>query len=160
LEKHYARAEISARLKDDVIEVDEPANVTRFTVFAWRPKLRIGKTELAIPKGKLPGTVIVRTEKGWVVGAEAEGGKRPGLQGAIDDAFTSRFLCVRGTGKPWNKGADDYAKASLKRFADEWEHYFRGKLPVKDDTAVTSEDIQNKNLIFFGDPGSNSWIAK
>src|SRR2546430_10802240 len=35
-----------------------------------------------------------------------------------------------------------------------------GELPVKDDTKVTSEDIQTKNLILFGDPGSNSWIAK
>lgn len=82
------------------------------------------------------------------------------MQGPIDDAFTEPFLCVRGTGKPWNKGADDYAQASLKRFAEEWHHYFRGALPVKDDTAVTENDLNDKNLILFGDPGSNSWIAK
>ena len=61
----------------------------------------------------------------------------PGLQGPIDDAFTTPFLCVRGTGKAWNPAVQAWADASLKRFAYEWNRYFRGDLPVKDDTAVT-----------------------
>lgn len=167
LEKHYARAEIRGRIKDDTFEVDEPTNITSFSIPTGRkkPKVRIGKTELHVPaiyqtKG---GSSIVfsRTKAGWEgVSRGGNSGKRPGLQGPIDDAFTEPFLCVRGTGKPWNKGADDYAKASLKRFAEEWHHYFRGELPVKDDTAVTDDDLFRKNLILFGDPGSNSWIAK
>ena len=32
--------------------------------------------------------------------------------------------------------------------------------PVKDDTEVTEDDVRNKHLILFGDPGSNPWIAK
>jgi hypothetical protein len=67
---------------------------------------------------------------------------------------------VRGTGKPWNTATQAYADASLRRFADEWHHYFRGVLPVKDDRDVTVHDVQTRNLILFGDPGSNSWIAK
>jgi len=31
---------------------------------------------------------------------------------------------------------------------------------VKDDAAVTDEDVRTKNLILFGDPGSNKWIAQ
>ncbi|MGI8978591.1 MAG: prolyl oligopeptidase family serine peptidase [Pirellulaceae bacterium] len=164
LEKHYARAEISARIKDDTVEVDEPTNITRFAIVLWRPKVRIGKIELQPPevkgKYKLTYAEFSRTKEGWKYDAPRNSGKRPGLQGPIDDAFTKPFLCVRGTGKPWNKGADDYAKASLKRFAEEWHRYFRGDLPVKDDTAVTEEELSQKNLILFGDPGSNSWIAK
>jgi hypothetical protein len=53
-----------------------------------------------------------------------------------------------------------WADASLKRFSDEWSRYFRGDLPVKDDTAVTADDVRRFNLIFFGDPGSNAWIAR
>ena len=87
-------------------------------------------------------------------------GKRPGLQGPIDDAFTTPFLCVRGTGKAWNPAVQAWAEANLKRFAYEWSRYFRGDLPVKDDTAVTDEDIQRFNLILFGDPGSNALIAR
>jgi hypothetical protein len=159
LEKHYARAEISARLKDDAIEVDEPKNITRFSVLPLRPKLRIGEIEIKLPEGET-ARVISRTDKGWALSSEPLAGKRPGLQGPIDDAFTERFLCVRGTGKPWNEATQKYADASLKRFAEEWRHYFRGQLPIKDDTEVTEADIRLNNLILFGDPGSNSWIAK
>jgi len=87
-------------------------------------------------------------------------GKRPGLQGPIDDAFTTPFLCVRGTGKPWNAQVQNYADASLRRYADEWHQYFRGELPIKDDVDVTPNDIRTRNLILFGDPGSNKWIAE
>ena len=159
LEKHYARAEISARLRNDAIEIDEPKNITRFSVLPLRPKLRIGAIEIKLPQGEA-AAVISRTEKGWVLSSEPLAGKRPGLQGPIDDAFTERFICVRGTGKPWNPAVQKYSDASLKRFAEEWHHYFRGELPVKDDSAVTEDDVLHKNLILFGDPGSNSWIAK
>jgi hypothetical protein len=36
----------------------------------------------------------------------------------------------------------------------------RGSLPVKSDTEVTEADVRDRHLILFGDPGSNSWIAK
>ena len=171
LEKHYARAEITARLKDDAIEVDEPTNITRFALAPLRKIIRIGKSELAVPeitgKGEAdtPLAIISRVKDGWECTGTGNatrvlGGKRPGLQGPIDDAFAEPFLCVRGTGKPWNTAANSYAEASLKRFAGEWHHYFRGELPVKDDTKVTKEDIQSKNLILFGDPGSNALLAK
>lgn len=172
LQQHYARAEISARLRDDVVEVAEPQNITRFAIRTSQldkvPKrLRIGTTELELPRAvssKSKGIVITRRNKTWSIAGEVGKvsltGKRPGLQGPIDDAFTTPFLCVRGTGQPWNAAANAYTTASLKRFADEWHHYFRGQLPVKDDTDVTAEDLRTRNLILFGDPGSNSYIAK
>ena len=90
----------------------------------------------------------------------AAGGKRPGLQGPIDDAFSAPFLCVRGTGVPWNTDVQAWADARLKRFAEEWRVWFRGELPVKKDTEVTDEDVNGRHLILFGDPGSNAWIRK
>jgi hypothetical protein len=86
--------------------------------------------------------------------------KTAGSQGPIDDAFTGPFLCVRGTGKPWNPAPQRYAEADLKRFEEEWEKYLRGTLPVKDDVDVTDQDMATKNLILFGDPGSNSLLAQ
>ncbi|MFO0970117.1 MAG: hypothetical protein U0793_31585 [Gemmataceae bacterium] len=53
-----------------------------------------------------------------------------------------------------------WADASLRRFAYEWRRYFRGDLPVKDDTEVTPDDLKRCNLILFGDPGSNKWIKE
>jgi predicted esterase len=85
--------------------------------------------------------------------------KVAGLQGPIDDAFMESFLCVRGTGPPWNEGSQKYAEANLDRFSREWDKYMRGKLPVKDDVEITDEDIANRHLILFGDPASNTIIA-
>ena len=87
-------------------------------------------------------------------------GKRPGVQGPIDDAFAAPFLCVRGTGQPWNPAVGAWAEASLRRFSYEWARYMRGDLPMKNDSEVTETDVRTKNLILFGDPGSNSWIRK
>jgi dienelactone hydrolase len=86
--------------------------------------------------------------------------KSPGLQGPIDDAFAEPFLCVRGTGKAWHAATAKYAEANLNRFREEWSKYFRGELPVKDDTEVTSEDIGTHHLVLFGDPSSNALIAQ
>ncbi len=168
LDRHYARAELSAKLVEGGVIVEEPRNITRFAInvagLTERPRrLRIGSEEYVVPdKGDRIESVrvagrwrIINNNDQAVITA-----KRPGLQGPIDDAFTTPFLCVRGTGKPWNAAVQGYADASLRRFTDEWHHYFRGELPVKDDVAVTDEDVRTRNLILFGDPGSNSWIAQ
>lgn len=172
LERHYARAELSAKFKDSVLRIDEPRNITRFAIdLAQLPEMpshfHLGHVELpqsAIPIGAAKRLVVVRREGMWAIERDADPsagtGKRPGLQGPIDDAFSGPFLCVRGTGQPWNAAAKAYSDASLDRFAEEWRHYFRGELPMKNDVDVTSDDVQNRHLILFGDPGSNSWIAK
>lgn len=83
-----------------------------------------------------------------------------GLQGPIDDAFMDRFLCVRGTGKPWHAATQKYADGNFERFAFEWNKFLRGKLPIKNDVDVTEQDIASSHLILFGDPSSNSLIAQ
>lgn len=171
LERHYERAEFAARLNGATLEIAEPKNITRFAISVGQlpakpTTFRIGTQELAVPTQLPPSgeVAIARSAQGWRIVDDttnsAEQGKRPGLQGPIDDAFTRPFLCVRGTGTAWNPKAQGYAAAALQRFAAEWHRYFRGELPVKDDTAVTDEDIRTRNLIVFGDPGSNALIAK
>lgn len=172
LERHYSRAELSAKLLDDVLVVEEPRNITRFAISGSQlpmpPRsLRVGSSELPFPNSASETKsriVVARHDDKWRIENDAvqatRAAKRPGLQGPIDDAFTSPFLCVRGTGQPWNAGVKTYADTSLRRFADEWHRYFRGELPIKEDTAVTETDLRTKNLILFGDPGGNSWIAK
>lgn len=172
LKQHYSRAEISAERSADAIEIDEPKNITRFAIrTALLPRvpktLRVGSTALSLASTTTAGSariVIVRRDDRWSIVSEADNElpttKRPGLQGPIDDAFTTPFLCVRGTGQAWNPAVQAYTTASLNRFAREWHHYFRGTLPVKNDVDVTAEDIQTRNLILFGDPGSNRYIAK
>jgi pimeloyl-ACP methyl ester carboxylesterase len=175
LREHYRRSEISAQILDDgTVEVDEPRNVTRFAVLpaalpGKNARVRIANADIPIPDNREEGqprgaAVFQRQADVWRLatssGKERVSRKCPGLTGPIDDAFTTKFLCVRGTGRAWNARAQAYCEASLQRFAREWQRYFRGELPVKDDSAVTEDDIRSCNLILFGDPGSNSWIAK
>ncbi|MBN9517551.1 prolyl oligopeptidase family serine peptidase [bacterium] len=174
LGEHYARAELDAVVAaDGTVDLKEPTNVTRFALLPpvlqeADPRLRVGGAAVALParaRAAPPARpVIGRRDGKWVylgeLGAVALDGKRPGLQGPIDDAFTTPFLCIRGTGRGWNPAVQAWADASLKRFAAEWHRYFRGDLPVKDDTAVTAEDVRRCNLILFGDPGSNAFIAR
>ena len=170
---HYQRAEIAARLADDgALTISEPRNITRFAIHppalpANGGSLTVGGNKISLPPqtGDRPRPVILERRAGkWEsLGATdpaALPGKRPGLQGPIDDAFARPFLCVRGTGKPWNPAVGAWADANLKRFADEWRRHYRGHLPVKNDTDVTDDDVRRANLILFGDPGSNPWISK
>ena len=173
LETHYQRAEIEARIAaDGSITVTEPRNITRFAIHppavgTSGASLTIDGMKIELP-AQLSGTagpvVIERHSGKWrfqgTLDTVTLTGKRPGLQGPIDDAFARPFLCVRGTGKAWNPSVGAWADANLKRFADEWRRHYRGYLPIKDDTEVTEDDFRRANLILFGDPGSNRWISK
>ena len=85
--------------------------------------------------------------------------KTPGLQGPIDDAFVDSFLHVRPTGKPFAKETDAWLGSAFERARNEWRAQFRGVAPAKDDRDITAADIETKNLILWGDPGSNRVLA-
>jgi len=175
LAEHYQRAELDARITtDSSIVVAEPQNITRFCL---RPpalsgrvpitRVILGGTTIILPPRttiETTGIVLERAAGHWrYQGTRAEvvlSGKRPGLQGPIDDAFATRFLCVRGTGTPWNPVVNAWAEANLQRFEQEWRRHYRGDLPIKNDTEVTADDLHRCNLILFGDPGSNRWIGE
>jgi hypothetical protein len=42
----------------------------------------------------------------------------------------------------------------------EWRRQFRGDARVKRDSEVTAEDIEKHNLVLWGDPASNTLIAR
>ena len=173
LEEHYKRAEIDARVDSDgTVTVAEPRNITRFAisppaVSGKDDSVTIAGARMEIPVQKSDGAhplVFEKKDRSWICRGVLESntltGKRPGLQGPIDDAFARPFLCVRGTGKAWNPAIANWADANLRRFADEWRRHYQGYLPVKNDTEVTEVDLRSSNLILFGDPGSNFWISK
>jgi dienelactone hydrolase len=166
LREHYVRSEIDARLSGEgILEIAEPRNVTCFAIhppMTGLVRIRLGSRDIPIPEGARGGSLVLEERDGtWTLAERAPSeGKRPGLQGPIDDAFSGPFLCVRGTGKPWNDEVQSGSLGTLKRFAEEWAFHFRGELPVKDDVQVTEEDVKSRHLILFGDPGSNRWIAQ
>ena len=83
-----------------------------------------------------------------------------GLQGPIDDAFLDPYLLVRPTGKPWNDAVNQQSLRTLAHFQKQWGKYFRGHPFVKDDKDVTIADMTKYHVVLFGDPGSNSLMAK
>ena len=70
------------------------------------------------------------------------------------------FVFVRPTGKPLNDKLANWVQGELAHATKMWRDIFRGDAPVKDDTAVTDEDIASKNFILWGDPSSNRLLAK
>jgi hypothetical protein len=56
--------------------------------------------------------------------------------------------------------ADKWTAAQLGQALSDWELQFRAKPLVKDDNDITDADIADCNLILWGDPQSNSTIAR
>ncbi len=175
LEKHYEKSFVDAE------KTEKGFTVKTQNVYALRLALpdmtelsqavKIDGQDVSVKPGRSNGAVSVHLEKvdgRWqgvmpqklIVEYLRRPRKSNSLQGPIDDAFMGSFLCVRGTGKAWHEKTQQYAEQNLKRFADEWNKYMRGDLPIKDDTDVTEEDLATRHLILFGDPSSNSLIAQ
>ncbi len=176
LDRHYERAAVAAELTESGFRV-KTSNVR--LLLLRLPPGSVGNAVIAIDDQKVEAVPYLTSSGARSVYLQRRDGKwssalpeklysdlarrpykSPGLTGPIDDAFTTSFLCVRGTGKPWHTAPQQYADDSLKRFQAEWNKYLRGDLPVKDDADVTPEDMAGRNLILFGDPASNSLIAQ
>ncbi len=101
------------------------------------------------------------SERKWVNGPSPEPlRKRHNLQGPIDDAFMDSFIFVRPTGTAANEAVGKWAEAELTRAIEHWRRHFRGDARVVNDVDLTDELIQSANLILWGDPKSNSVMAK
>ena len=147
--------------------VAEPQNITRFAIYppaipAKGGSVTIAGVPISLPVADVDESrplLFEKQEGSWIcrgaLDTKSLNGKRPGLQGPMDDAFAKPFLCVRGTGKAWNPEVASWADANLNRFADEWRRHYQGYLPMKNDTEVTEDDVRHSNLILFGDPASN-----
>ena len=159
LDEHYVRAEVDASRTDDLkTYLVTTTNVSRLTFTASPAVYEIdGQT---LKAGANP--TFDRNDRTWTIARGRPAGLRKvhGLQGPIDDAFMAGFLAVRGTGQPWNQAVHDYAHGRFDTLKAEFAKWVRGDIRVKDDAAVSPEDIAKYNLILFGDPGSNRMIAK
>ena len=152
--------------------------------------LNVSRLVLSMPSGTCPlrpngsPTVIidgqklsgdrVRTDRSWesrfikalgqwrLVGRFEFAGlaKRPGLQGPIDDAFMDRFVMVKPTGRANSEAIGKWTEAQLGQALSDWELQFRAKPRVVDDIDLTRDDIENSNLILWGDAGSNLLIER
>jgi hypothetical protein len=190
LEKHYERAEVEAKMRGLPLKLQrvgetptggnfarvgradssdltiKTKNVVRFTLSAHTESSTIavdGQTFIFKRQpNRIPPSVFERENGRWqpVWKPDQTLRKRHGLQGPIDDAFMEPFLCVRPTGAPNHALASDGAKARLELCVKEFSKWMRGDVRLKDDAAITNDDIANHNLILFGDPASNRLLAQ
>ncbi len=151
LEKLYERADIDANRENGRTTVTTK-NVARIKVEGAGP--------LTLDGQQFPVTGEYERANGkWAKAKPAQGlHKTHGLQGPVDDAFFDSFLCVRPTGT--GTKATEYGNAVLDQFQKDFSKWLRGDVRVKNDRDVTAADIADHNLILFGDPWSNSLIAK
>lgn len=78
--------------------------------------------------------------------------------GPLSDAFTGSFLVVVGSKGDAERAGD--AKHLADQFVASWkERYFVG-CRMKKDEDVSAQDIQEYNLVLFGDPSSNELLTK
>ncbi len=160
--EHWERARVDATFADGAVTATTE-NVTAL-VFD-RPDVRA--VTLDGQKLAKPAACYIRDPKTgrWRgEGAEKPGSgplrKRPGLQGPIDDAFLGSFVFVRPTGTPLNPAVGEWTKNEMERAARAWRKFFRGEVRVVDDTAVTDDLSRSANLILWGDPKSNRFLAR
>ncbi len=173
LEKHWDEARITATLESGAV-VAYPKNVSAFTL---SPKglgglvVSIdGKAPKQLPKAGgssgIPNLFHFEKRAGewWTTpkAASSQDGlhKRHNLQGPIDDAFMDSFVMVRPTYEAMNPVVGQWAKTEMAEALFHWRRYFRGEARVKDDSAITADDIKNSNLILWGDPKSNKLLQQ
>ncbi len=98
----------------------------------------------------------------WKPGPAPDQGlrKKHDLQGPVDDAFMDSFIVVRPTGTAKHEAVQKWTTSELQHTVEQWRKQFRGDAVVKDDSAISEKDIASSNLVLFGDPASNSVLAK
>ncbi|MDE3196765.1 MAG: hypothetical protein KGN84_10505, partial [Acidobacteriota bacterium] len=175
LEKHWDRARVDADIESDRAVSAKTTNVSSLT-FDMEPG-----AELLNPASKvtvnLDGQALTvpgpLTDGSWTAHFHRIAGKwaaaeddakklrkRHNLQGPIDDAFMDSFLMVHPTGTPMNEVVGRWTKSEEERAIHQWRGLFRGDARLKDDAAVTDEDIASSNLVLWGDPQSNKVMAR
>ena len=144
-------------LKDVQGEVDEQ-NLIRFSKKAFRVKA-------PRKSDRSWGVRLRRSDDHWqqvspLEPASTELVKKHGLQGPIDDAFMGPFLFVKPSKAGRNPEVDKWVESEFQHAVREWHRQMRGDARIKTSEELKPEDIENYNLILWGDVQSNPTLAK
>jgi len=112
-------------------------------------------------KGRVPetGEVTVFLDRDYENGRGQGLWKRKGLCGPVEDAYCYPFLVVMGTTAK-DEARGKQVEANTQRFRQEWDAYADGLPRWKKDTEVTPQDIEQYNLVCFGEPDTNAILAR
>ena len=150
--QHWQRADVKARFTDDKTISADTKNVTMLSFNGVQPTAVVldGQRLPLKPNYKL---FFAKAGNKWKLASEAATPrKRPGLTGPINDAILEPFLFVRPTGKPLNERVGAWVNGEMNYSAKLWRDVFRGDVLVKDDNALSADDIQKQKFNFVGRP--------
>ncbi|HEX7858876.1 MAG TPA: prolyl oligopeptidase family serine peptidase [Verrucomicrobiae bacterium] len=175
LAEHWQQARIDAELSADGIHATT-TNITALTFeirpglapFASTPKITIDDQTISgknISSDRSWRTSLRKRDGQWIISNPEDNDsatirKRPGLQGPIDDAFMDSFYFVLPSKTSGHEKVDAWVKQESERAVREWRRQFRGEPRVIKDTEVTAEHVASGNLILWGEPDSNTYLAK
>ncbi|MBI2195088.1 MAG: prolyl oligopeptidase family serine peptidase [Planctomycetes bacterium] len=153
-------ARLRAEVRDQTIEV-KTENVLAYHLILPQELVPDGASVRLISNGEasfegpLPADRTLRVGK-----PSAPGGlvKSSRVCGPLPDAFNFPFTVVRGTSG--NPAENQEVDALVDRFLTDWWAYSEGLPPVKKDAEVSEEDIRSRNLVLFGRPHTNAFLAR
>ena len=175
LEQHWEPAHVDAEYSADSGRVTlATRNVMSLTLAfpaGWAPFDVAEPVSVSIDGQPLSGPhplsdrswrfTVHREGREWRLGPPGDGlRKKHDLQGPIDDAFMDSFVFVRPTGKFTHPAVESWVRGELNHAIAAWRQQFRGQARVKDDRDITAADIASANLVLWGDPSSNTVLAK
>ncbi len=176
LEEHWKRSDVTARVVDNKRIQIESRNINGLALtlspklisFGPQSKIKISidddQLNVSPPNAENDYQVRLFKKNGkWALKNQLssnESRKVHGLQGPIDDAFMDSFIFVEPTGKGSSETFDHWVALESEEAVLQWWRQFRGEARTKKDYEVTNEDIENSNLILWGDPSSNQILAR
>ncbi len=178
LDEHWQRGEVRAKFTTgNALEV-KTKNISSLTFEVPAGRVRRAHLDITLPVvltidaqemvGPQPLTdqswtcSLHKINGKWHLGPDLEASKRKrhDLQGPIDDAFMDSFIFVRPTGRARYAAVETWVNSEMHRAIAQWRQQFRGEARVRDDTALTDQDIASSNLVLWGDPQSNAMLGR
>jgi pimeloyl-ACP methyl ester carboxylesterase len=176
LEEHWKEVRVRAQMDAGLNQIElETRNATglKFSIPTGSSPFDLTRRVVVIVDGQIVKAERPQTDLSWdaelhlqgdewkLGPAPAEGiRKKHNLQGPIDDAFMDSFVVVRPTGTSKHEAVQNWTTSELQHTVEQWRKQFRGDAVVKDDSAISDKDIASSNLVLFGDPASNSVLAR
>ncbi|MCD4770562.1 MAG: prolyl oligopeptidase family serine peptidase [Bacteroidales bacterium] len=168
-------AKVSAKIGDNNNINVAVENVLQYSLFLNEHLLDLNRSlvietnDLKSFEGKLPssGIITFRAVQGnqdgvqkYVPVTEDKKGlaKTHNLCGPVIDVYSSRFIYVYGT----SGTSEDTEVNRREAYQDalDWRTWANGNSIIKSDREVTSEDIKTCNLILYGGPETNEFVAR
>ncbi len=177
LEEHWVPATVSANWDSPSVILLQVSKVTDLSLHLDVDSIPMNVNALNVQvNDQYVSAVPRRSDRSWGVRLRKVGGKweqvspieqpstelrkKHGLQGPIDDAFMGPFLFVKPTATGHHPKVDQWVEAEFKRAVREWHRQMRGDAIVKSSDELKPEDIENYNLILWGDAQSNPTLGK